>query len=77
MWCSYGSSTVLILCPDLQSPSFPWVQHQETFQQVLTVSRHVEGDTVFTPQHTLSQLLHTQTHADKTHADKTHADRHT
>jgi len=41
----------------LKAASFGRVQDQELFKQVLTVSGHVEGNPVFTTQHTFSQFL--------------------
>ena len=33
------------------------IEHEQLFQEVFTVSGHVEGDAVLAPQHLLSQLL--------------------
>lgn len=41
----------------LEAASFGGVQDEELLKQVLTVGRHVEGNPVFTTQHTLSQFL--------------------
>lgn len=41
----------------LEAASFGGVQDEELLQQVLTVGGHVEGNPVFTTQHTLPQFL--------------------
>ena len=43
--------------PHLQGTPLGGVEDEELLQQVLTISRHVEGDPVFAPQHPLPQLL--------------------
>lgn len=48
-------------CSHLQIPAFPWIEHQQLLQQVLTVGGHVEGYAVFPSEDPFSQLLHTQT----------------
>ena len=41
----------------LEAASFRGVQNEKLFEQVLTVGGHVEGNPVFTTQHSLPQFL--------------------
>ena len=50
---------IYIFCvlPHLESTPLGRVEHQEAFEEVLTVCGHVERDAVLPSEHTLPQLL--------------------
>ena len=49
-----GGFVCVCVCTNLEGSSFHRVENQESLEEVLTVSGHVEGDPVFTPQNPLT-----------------------